>query len=99
MKIIRGRKRGMDVGKEASDLDLGAAPGRGTDDSWAGLRDMGFCTCHSFNRHLSRAYSTPGPVLSAGSLQGPSSGELPFRGCEQNVNSQARALCLWSDGG
>lgn len=29
MKSIRGRNRGMDVGEEASDLDLGAAPGRG----------------------------------------------------------------------
>lgn len=73
MKSIRGRKRGTDIGKEASNLDLGAAPGRGTDDSCAGLRDTGFHASHSFHRQLAPAYSPPGPVLSwvlAGSQPG-----------------------------
>lgn len=82
-----------------SGLVLERVVGQGADDGWLGLRDTRFHIGNSFNKHLSRAHNTPGPVLSAGSSLGPSPGQPPLRGCRRNVDSQPWAPCLWGDGG
>lgn len=82
-----------------SGLVLERVVGQGADDGWLGLRDTRFHIGNSFNKHLSRAHNTPGPVLSAGSSLGPSPGQPPLRGCRRNVDSQPWAPCLWVTAG
>lgn len=89
----KARTRDCDSG-----LVLERVVGQGADDGWLGLRDTRFHIGNSFNKHLSRAHNTPGPVLSAGSSLGPSPGQPPLRGCRRNVDSQPWAPCLWGDG-